>query len=73
MTEPRRYACFNSRSRKPSYLAQDGWIVVAATDSQVTRLPRMVEVPDVMSTDCDYSRRTPDPRCPGCCHYQGPA
>lgn len=66
MTEPRRHGCYSPPPRKRTVLVQDGWIVVSATNGQATRLPRMVELPDPMTTDCGYIRNTPDGRCTGC-------
>jgi len=44
---------------------QDGWHESHLSN---TRYPRMVTVPFVLSTDCQYTLTTPDPRCAGCVH-----
>lgn len=70
----KRNGCYN---RPPlggghTYSAQDGWLeqpLGVARDAlgQITRIPIIVQVPHVMSVDCEYSQRTiNDPGCDGC-------
>lgn len=50
-------------------LVQDGWIEIPlAAGLGATRVPNMVTVPFVMNPGCQYTLRTPDPRCTGCDH-----
>jgi hypothetical protein len=69
----RLHGCHNlPRDPKP-LLVQDGW-VEAGFHSRDTgkrekvRLPRMVEIPFVNSTECRHDKRTTDPGCEGCTH-----
>jgi hypothetical protein len=70
-----QHGCFNRPPTPPTMLAQDGWIEVGLhpNDSPTgrrerVRLPRMVEIPDLMSRDCKHQMLTPnDPKCAGCC------
>ncbi len=38
-----------------------------------TRLPRIVQIPHVMTTDCQFTKHNPtDPGCAGCNHQSKP-
>ena len=46
-------------------MAQDGY--TSSKPDADTRTPRMVKVPHVMTTDCQYTKHNPnDPQCAGC-------
>ncbi len=49
---------------------QDGWHagIFDYEDGTGDRIPRMVTVPFVLSSECQYTKTTPDPRCAGCVH-----
>jgi hypothetical protein len=74
-----QYGCFNRPEGKPTVIVQDGWLPtrLAAEGSvtgkrEMTRLPRMIEIPDPMSRDCKHQLLTPnDPQCAGC-RWQAP-
>ena len=51
-----------------SYLAQAGWGPTYDNGHGPWRMPRYVEVKHVLSTECQYTKTTPDPRCAGCVH-----
>ena len=55
------YACYNRPPFKTSAIAQDGWYM-----DGVTRCPKLVTVKHVMTTECQYSKETPDELCDGC-------
>lgn len=62
-------ACHNRAPFADSYPAQDGWFstgLQTPDGREHTRLPIIVAVPHVMTKDCQYSIRTPDPKCTGC-------
>lgn len=69
-----KYGCFNGPEPKAMVIVQDGWLCthLAAKGSptgkrEMTRLPRMIEIPDPMSKDCKHAQLTPDdPKCAGC-------
>lgn len=67
------YGCSNKP--RPEYgapiLVQEGWhqLPGAGEDGTIGILARMVEVPYVMSTDCQYTKQhAADPHCSGCVH-----
>ena len=52
---------------------QAGWtdenvMVNNGQREEATRLPYMIQVPFAMTTDCQYTKTTPDKACEGCCH-----
>lgn len=55
------YGCYNRAPFKETIWVQDGWY-----DTTVRMQPRMVQIPDPMSKECNYSKTHPDPRCEGC-------
>lgn len=59
------YQCHNRAPFKPSMRVQDGWQDIGAS-----RIPVMVDVPFVMSMDCEYSTDpmvgSKDADCFGC-------
>lgn len=75
MTPPRN-GCYDGQRGDAlaahTYPAQDGWIeqpLGSAETAQgvTTRIPRIVQVPHVMTTECQYSIHTrADPKCEGC-------
>lgn len=70
------HGCHNKPgpTRSTTYLAQDGYEpAVSQGNGNYTRTPRYVLVPHVMTTECQYTRGTPDdPRCKGCTHRHQP-
>jgi hypothetical protein len=67
------YGCQNKP--RPEYgaplLVQQGWNQMSghADDGTIGLLTRMVEIPYVMSTDCQYTKQhASDPQCMGCIH-----
>lgn len=65
MTSPTlpRNGCYNRAPLRDSVMAQDGY---HNDPTAAFRNPRMVQIPDPMSKDCQYSRTTADERCDGC-------
>jgi hypothetical protein len=58
--------CYNRKPLRRTVLAQDGWVYLKTHPGFVTRMPKMVRLPDPMSKDCQYSIHTVDPKCAGC-------
>lgn len=68
MTQPRRNGCHNRAPLSERAEVQDGWI--PAMDGE-SRLPKMIEVPDPMTKDCQYTHTDlgqADAGCSGCTH-----
>ncbi len=64
------HGCMNRPSMKDWYHAQDGYWQMSKPEAG-TRLPRIVQIPHVMTTDCQFTRLNPeDPGCTGCCHQK---
>ena len=63
------YGCWNRAPLQPVVVVQTGWMMRSPKD--ITRSPRMTQVPDPMTKDCQYTLsdlgRT-DPGCVGCKH-----
>lgn len=62
------YGCHNKpRPVKDSPIwVQDGYVT---NEDGTQRIDRMVQIPYVMSTDCQYTKMHPnDPHCAGCVH-----
>lgn len=55
--------CFNRAPFRASYPVQDGWFY---DESGMTRQPKIVMQPHVLSKDCRYSVDTKDAACQGC-------
>lgn len=52
-----------------THFAQDGYgEAISEGWGYFSRPARYVEIRHVMTTDCQYTLRTPDPRCAGCVH-----
>lgn len=65
--------CHNRAPFVNTVVVQSGWqYEQRMVDLSYVRMPVMVEVPNVMTKDCQYSILTPDPRCAGCTWYQQP-
>ena len=67
------YGCHNKP--RPEYgapiLVQQYWHQMSghASDGTIGLLARMVDIPYVMSTDCQYTKQhAGDPQCAGCSH-----
>ncbi len=58
--------CYNRAPLKTTALVQSGWV----NDDfyYKSRKPLMVEIPDPMTKDCQYSKTHNDPKCKGCKH-----
>lgn len=68
--ETHRHGCFNRSEFAGSYQAQNGYWPMSKPEAG-TRLPRVVQVPNVMTRDCQYTQHQPqDERCAGCCHQK---
>lgn len=59
----KRHSCYDRPPLKDTVTVQDGYISGPFFN---TRIPVMVEMPDPMTKDCQYSRNTTDPVCAGC-------
>lgn len=59
--------CHNKDTTRWTYPAQDGWIY---SEDGTTRMPRVVQIKNVMSRNCVYSVLTRDDRCAGCIHNE---
>ena len=62
------YACHNRKPFNPFHHAQDGYYANSAS-----RLQKLVDVPHVMTTDCQYTKTDlgkTDPKCEGCKHKE---
>lgn len=52
-----------------THQAQAGWSVTFRDGfGTPQRVPVYVDVRHVMTTECQYTKTTPDPRCSGCVH-----
>lgn len=70
---PKQHGCYNRPDTPDTVIVQDGWIHADIGDPQrdgartLTRVARMVEIPDPMSRDCKHALLSPDDRqCAGC-------
>ena len=66
------YGCHNQPrpvAGAPTHMAQNGW-VNGRLQANPTRGPKYVAIRHVMSTTCQYDKRTGDPRCNGCHQIQ---
>lgn len=59
--------CHNRPPKPKTVTVQDGWIAYHI-GGHVSRLPRMIEIPDPMSDDCHYDKARSDNGCIGCIH-----
>lgn len=62
--------CFN-REWKMSFKVRDGYEIVQIDDGDAKReitVPKFVDHPHRMSTDCRYDLRESDNKCVGCKH-----
>lgn len=72
--KPRPNGCYNRppvTAGQVTHVAQDGWTDIRDGFGNPVRVPRYIDIKHANSTDCDYSRTTPDPRCSGCIHNEG--
>ncbi len=60
------YACHDLPREARTYIAQDGWENMRDGYGNPCRVPRLVDVPHAMSTNCRYDRAHDDSRCAGC-------
>lgn len=65
-------ACHNREPFKDTTVVQVGWRWVSDGLSTPYRLPVHHQIPVPMTKECQYSRRTPDPKCAGCRWNQQP-
>ncbi len=64
------HGCHSRPPFKPWHHAQDGYHPMSKPEAG-TRLPRIVQIPHVMTTDCQFTRLNPeDPGCAGCNHQK---
>ncbi len=57
--------CYNRQPLRSTVEVQDGWIV-NCLGPVVSRIPRMVTIPDPMTKTCQYHKTHDDPKCLGC-------
>jgi hypothetical protein len=66
------YGCNNGKRpvANAPILVQDGWHtgIFDYEDGSSDRIPRMVPIPFVMSTECQYDASATDSACKGCAH-----
>lgn len=61
----RRPGCYDRAPLQNKLKVQDGWIWETAH----VRVPRMIEIADPMSKQCQHTKHAPnDPGCSGCLH-----
>lgn len=66
------HGCYDRPPMRETYPTQDGYWPTSRPDAG-TRLPRIVQIPHVMTRDCQYTKHNPtDPGCAGCKHQQKP-
>lgn len=63
----RPYGCRDRAPLEPHAVVQDGWLEQDG-GGYWTRMPVLVQIPDPMTKDCQYSKTHQDPRCEGCKH-----
>lgn len=64
------HGCHNRPPLRDWHHAQNGYWPMSKPEAG-TRLPRVVQVPHVMTRDCQYTQHQPqDERCAGCCHQK---
>ena len=64
------HGCYDRPPMRETYPVQDGYLPPSRPDAG-TRLPRIVQIPHVMTRDCQYTQHQPqDERCAGCCHQK---
>lgn len=59
-------SCYNRPPLEREYIAFDGY------RGESRQVPRPVVVAHTMTTDCQYTKTTHDPRCSGCIHENKP-
>ncbi len=65
-------ACHNREPFKDTTIVQQGWVDGFGIGGTPTRLPALTAIPVPMTKECQYSIRTPDPKCAGCRWNQQP-
>lgn len=56
------HGCHNRPPLRTRAMVQDGWFL-----DGVTRMPRMIAIPDPMTKECQYTKLNPkDERCKNC-------
>lgn len=66
--EIHRHGCFNRSAFAAYHQAQNGYWPASKPEAG-TRLPRIVQIPHVMTRDCQYTKHNPtDAGCAGCNH-----
>lgn len=61
-----KHGCHNRPPFRDWHHAQDGYHA-----NTTSRVQRLVQIPHVMTRDCQYTKQEPgDQRCAGCCHQQ---
>lgn len=58
--------CKNRPPFRAAYAVQDGWRYFRDGLGGMTRQPKIVMQPHVLTTDCRYSVETRDQACEGC-------
>lgn len=67
------YGCFNRAPLKTGAVVQDGWVELESHDGETIITPILVNIPDSMTPDCQYTKTTlgqRDPGCVGCKHKE---
>lgn len=64
------HGCHNRPPFRDWHHAQDGYHRMSKPEAG-TRLPRIVQIPHVMTRDCQYTKLNPtDAGCTDCCHRE---
>lgn len=72
MADRTHNACHNREPFKDTTVVQVGWNWLPDGFGNPTRTEILSEIPVPMTKDCQYSIRTPDPKCAGCRWNQQP-
>lgn len=64
----KRHGCYDRQPLRDWHHAQDGYWPMSKPDA-ASRLPRIVQIPHVMTRECQYTLHNPtDAGCTGCKH-----
>ena len=64
------HGCYSRPPFRDWHHGQDGWHPMSKPEAS-TRLPRIVQIPHVMTRECQYTKLNPnDPQCKDCVHQQ---
>ena len=57
------YGCYDREPLKNTAIVQSGWY---GTGIKIPKVCNMIEIPDLMTKECQYSKAHNDPKCKGC-------